>query len=92
MADGYTLVTERWKERKMTPELLRQLVGRMDDEYGAIGSGLFGSALLNDQGEQIGIWYSVIDITIVEMLSGTEVRVTPPPVMKLDERRSGGRE
>jgi hypothetical protein len=90
VADGYTLKTERWKEREMTPDLLRQLVGRMDDEFSAVGFGLAGSAVLNDKGEQIGIWYSVMDHTIVQMISETEVTVSPPSAVEIRGRRKGG--
>lgn len=91
IADGYTLVTERWKKREMTEGLLRHLVGRMDDESSAVAAGLAGSAVLNNQGEEIGIWYSAVDITVVEMLSDTEVRVSPPTLMQLEKIRPEGK-
>jgi hypothetical protein len=90
--DGTTLKTERWKKREMTGQLLRQMVGEMNSTYGGVGSGLLGSAVLNDQGEQIGVWYSPIGITTVEMVSATEVRVSPPNAVELQKlQRSRGR-
>lgn len=89
--NAYTLKTERWKEREITPDLLRQLVGRMDDEFAAVGAGLFGMEVLDDEGKTIGNWYSAVDITRVEMLSATEVRVSPPLVEELNNKRRGGR-
>ena len=91
IADGYTLKTDRWKEREMTPDLLRQLVGMMDDEFGAVGFGLAGAAVLNDTGEQIGIWYSALDQTTVTMVSETEVTVSPPSVVEIRARGKAGR-
>jgi len=82
---GITLKTERWRERKMTEQLLRQMVGEMDTTYAATGAGLLGSAILNDQGEQIGVWYSPVGVTTVEMLGATEVRVSPPNAMELEK-------
>jgi hypothetical protein len=91
IADTYTLTTERWKEVTMTPDLLRQLVGRMDDEFAALGAGLFGMEVLNEAGTPIGTWYSAVDITRVEMLSATEVRVSPPTPVELNQKRKSGR-
>ncbi len=90
--DGTTLKTERWKERKMTGQLLRQMVGQMDSTYAA-AAGLLGSAVLNDQGEQIGVWYSPVGMTTVEMVGATEVRVSPPNAMEIEklQRSRGGR-
>jgi hypothetical protein len=83
----YTLVTERWAERDMTPELLRRLVGRMNNEYAAV-NGLLGASVLNDKHEGIGSWYSPIGMTTVVMISDTEVRVDPPNPVALNEIRS----
>ena len=90
--DGITLKTERWKARKMTGELLKQMVGEMDSAYAMAGAGLLGSAVLNDQGEQIGVWYSPVGMTTVEMITATEVRVSPPNAVELQKlQRSRGR-
>ena len=82
---GTTLKTERWKERKMTGQLLKQMVGEMNSAYGAVGAGLLGSAVLNDQGEQIGVWYSPVGMATVEMITATEVRVSPPNAVELQK-------
>lgn len=88
--DGVTLRTERWLKRDMTEPLLRQLVGQMNTTYGAMGAGLLGSAVLNDKGERIGLWYSVVGLTVVEMISDTEVRVSPPNRIEMERSRSRG--
>jgi hypothetical protein len=91
IANEYTLKTERWKEVTMTPDLLRQLVGRMDDEFAAVAAGLFGMEVLDKEGKRIGTWYSAVDITRVEMLSATEVKVSPPSAVEINKVRRSGR-
>lgn len=76
--DSYTLVTERWKEREVTPQSLRQIVGLMNSRFGAPHAGLLGSWVLSDTGERIGIWYSPVGLTVVEMLGENKVKVNPP--------------
>ena len=43
IAEEFTLVTERWREREMTPERLRRFVFQMADDYGSFEEGLVGS-------------------------------------------------
>jgi hypothetical protein len=83
VSEDFTLVTERWKERTMSPDLLRKLVRSMAAEYGTIEAGLVGSTIVNDQGERIGVWYSSESTSTVEILGGKKVRVNPP-VLKED--------
>ena len=85
IAPGYTLKTNRWLEREMTPTALRQMVGEMNSMYNATPFGLLGSYVLNDQGEQIGVWYSPAGTTTVEMLGPTEVRVSPPSAVQIQK-------
>ena len=89
--DGVTLKTERWKKREMTEELLRRLVGEMNRTYAATSVGLLGSAVLNDQGERIGVWYAAVGITTVEMVGPAEVRVSPPNAIEIEKLQSGSR-
>jgi hypothetical protein len=81
--EGITLKTGRWKEREITEQFLRRMVGAMNSTYSAVSFGLLGSAVLNDQGEQIGVWYSPAGTTTVEMLGPTEVRVSPPSAVQI---------
>jgi len=81
--EGVKLKTDRWKERELTEQLLRRLVGAMNAMYAATSFGLLGSGVLNDQGEQIGVWYSPVGATTVEMLGPTEVRVSPPNAVEI---------
>jgi hypothetical protein len=85
MKKGYTLAGDKWTERKMTTELLDSLVKQMNDMYGAVSVGLSGSNILDDTGKPIGVWYSAISTTQVEMLSPTEVSIEPPGQIFLDQ-------
>lgn len=85
ISEDFTLVTERWKERTMSPELLRKLVRSMAAEYGTVEAGLVGSTIVDDQGERIGVWYSSESTSTVEILGDKKVKVHPP-VMKEDIR------
>jgi hypothetical protein len=78
VSTDYTLVSERWTERDMTPELLRRLVGRMNTEFRSTASGLLGAHVLDPEGEKIGVWYSGVGITAVVMLGDGSVRIDPP--------------
>jgi hypothetical protein len=84
IAPGYTLKTDRWLEREMTPPALRQLVGEMNALYVATAPGLLGCYVLNDKGERIGVWYSALGYTTVKMTGATEVRVNPPSAPQID--------
>lgn len=89
IAPGYSLKTGRWLKREMTPQLLRQMVGEMNATYNATISGLLGSSVLSEEGETIGVWYSALGQTTVEMISATEVRVSPPSAIAIDELQGG---
>ena len=91
--EGYTLVTERWTERAMSQELLKQVDGLMDLKFSPMGGGLLGSWVLDDEGERIGIWYSPVGLTGVKMLGENKVQVNPPDplAIKQYDRKGGGR-
>jgi len=91
IAPGYTLKTDRWQKREMTPPALRELVGQMNGMYNAQVFGLLGSHVLNDKGERIGVWYSALGYTTVEMTGATEVRVSPPSAPQLDKLQGGSK-
>jgi hypothetical protein len=91
IAPGYTLKTDRWREREMTPQALRQMVGEMNAMYNATTFGLLGSHVLNGKGERIGLWYSALGWTTVEMTGAKEVRVSPPSAPQLDKLQGGNR-
>lgn len=84
---GYTLRSEVWKETKMTPELLKRSVLQMNNLFDAEEAGLIGAAVMNE-GEQVGVWYSPVGVTQVEMISSTEMAVNPPNRMAIDQLKA----
>jgi len=64
-----------WKEVPMTGELLAKLVGNM---RGARSDGPFGSVVLDDKGNQIGVWCSYLRPVPMKILQDGGVIVSPP--------------
>ena len=88
VSKAYTLVSDRWAERQMTPELLRRLVGSMNTQFLQPTAGLFGADVLGPEGEQIGVWYSAVGLTTVIMLSESSVRIDPPITEAINRKRN----
>jgi hypothetical protein len=78
VSDKYTLKSERWTEREFSPQVLKELVGRMNTDFKSPVAGLLGAYVQGPEGQRIGVWYSGVGITTVELLSETEVRIDPP--------------
>lgn len=92
IAEEFTLVTERWRERTMTPERLRRFVFQMAADYGSLEEGLVGATIVDEKGERIGVWYAPVPTSTVKILGEKEVRVDPPIPLGLDgSPRSSGR-
>ncbi|MFC1657086.1 hypothetical protein ACFL2P_00735 [Candidatus Moduliflexota bacterium] len=91
--DGITLRTTRWLEREgITPKLLRRMVGEMNSTFGAASAGLLGTVVLNEQGEEVGVWYSAISITVVKTVGPSEITVAPPNPTEIEKlQQSRGR-
>jgi len=87
VSQGYALQSERWTKREMTDDILREMVGRMNIEFNATSSGLIGAYVLDEEGRQIGLWYSAVGLTTVQMLSDTEVRIDPPLTAAINQLR-----
>jgi hypothetical protein len=88
VSTDYTLVSDRWAEKEMTPELLRRLVGRMNTQFLSTASGLIGASVLGPEGERIGVWYSGVGITTVVMLGESSVRIDPPMTAAIERLRT----
>ncbi len=74
---NYTLRKGLWKKVDLTTQLLRSYVYQMDTIYGYPP---YGSKILDDNGIQIGIWYSSKQWTTVIMEKDNGVSVfTPEP-------------
>lgn len=79
---AYTLESDLWKHIDMTPSKLRELVLDMREKvrHLDIRLALHGFALINDKGQQIGIWYSINAATTSLWMKDehTVIIITPP--------------
>ena len=64
-----------WREVKLTTPLLRSWVSKMDNIYGYPP---YGSIILDDNGKQIGIWYSSKQWTTVIIEENSEIAILAP--------------
>ena len=77
LANDYTLVSKLWKPVMLTPGRLNGWIQQITNFKGYTFRTL-GSNILNDQGEVIGIWYSMEDFTTIRMLGDKQVSIYPP--------------
>jgi fructose 1,6-bisphosphatase len=80
---GYTLESDLWKEVEMTPKKLRELVTAMKDKASAtqLGTPLYGFVMLDDKGNQIGVWYSILEAkTSLMMKDNRRVIIYTPDI------------
>jgi hypothetical protein len=73
--DNYKLRLGLWREIKLTKPLLRGWVSQMDNVYGYPP---YGSAILDNNGNRIGIWYSSKQWTTVIIEENNEIAVLAP--------------
>jgi fructose 1,6-bisphosphatase len=85
---GYTLESDLWKEVEMTPKRLRELVTDMKDKATTVNYGmpLYGFAMLDDKGNQIGVWYSILEAkTFLKMKDNRTVIIYTPDIDTYDK-------
>jgi hypothetical protein len=76
---SYTLDTNLWKKVELTPELLRSLVSNMQKSAGDYDQSQFGFLVLDNNGKQIGVWYSLITAnTFVKIKEDKKVVIWQP--------------
>ena len=77
----YVLDSTLWKRIDPTPARFRDLVLQMQTRAGQVGFRQYGCAVLDDQGHQIGIWYSILPAsTPVVMKGDRHVEVYTPDI------------
>jgi hypothetical protein len=72
---NYKLRPGNWREVQLTTPLLRGWISRMDNIYGYPP---YGSAILDDNGNQIGVWFSSKQWTTVIIEENSEIAVLAP--------------
>jgi hypothetical protein len=77
----YTLVSDLWKKTEFTACTLKELVQFMKDEAFQYHEELFGFDILDDKGNDIGDWYSILSArTSVKMIGDKKVIIYTPPL------------
>lgn len=77
----YTLDSTLWKRIEPTPARFRDLVLQMQARAWQIGQRHYGFAVVDDQGRQIGIWYSILAArTPVVMKEDRHVEIYTPDI------------
>jgi hypothetical protein len=90
---SYKLNSEFWRKIELTPDVLRDLVSNMQARAGDISTFQHGFAILDDKGQQIGIWYSLLDTrTFVKMEGEKTVIINTPPHDTYDKHEDGGKD
>ena len=75
----YTLDSTLWKRIEMTEALLKVIVTDMKSKVMTSGQNQFGFVVLDNQGKQIGIWYSILSATApVRMKEDNKVIIYTP--------------
>jgi hypothetical protein len=72
---NYRLRRGQWKEIHITTQILRNWISRMDFIYGYRP---YGSQILDNDGKQVGIWYSSKQWTTIIMEKKNEIAVFAP--------------
>jgi hypothetical protein len=77
ISNAYKLRPGMWQAVQLTTPLLRSWVSKMDNIYGYPP---YGSVILDDNGKQIGVWYSSKQWTTVIIEENSEIAIlTPEP-------------
>ncbi|MEA1935855.1 MAG: hypothetical protein U9M96_03415 [Thermodesulfobacteriota bacterium] len=75
---SYTLNSKLWKKVEFTPETLKDLVGDMKAKVSELNEILHGFNILDDKGNKIGDWYSILSArTTVKIEDHSVIIITP---------------
>lgn len=89
---SYKLDSDLWRKIEMTPAVLKNLVSNMQQRAKDLSIFQHGFAVLDDKGNQIGIWYSPLDTrTYVKMEGERTVMIDTPPHDTYEKHEGGGR-
>jgi hypothetical protein len=76
----YTLVTKMWKKREFTTETMKALVLKMQTKARDLVIFLYGFNILDEEGNDIGDWYSIHRATTnVKRIEDNQLIIPPPP-------------
>jgi len=87
---AYVLDSDLWKEIELTPAKLKDIVESLHIKSRERLEMLHGFDILDDKGNKIGIWYSILRAaTSVRMEGGNKVLIYTPP-LDIWEYKEGG--
>ena len=76
----YTLVTKMWKKREFTTETMKALVLNMQTNTMGRNFMFFGFNILDEEGNDIGDWYSIRRVTTnVKRIEDNQFSIPTPP-------------
>jgi len=88
--NDFTLLSDQWTLFNATPDRLKQLMSWTESHFGMnTRYHPYGYEILAPGGRRIGMWYSIWDWTVIEMLGPQEVRIYPPKVKDLIDGGDG---
>jgi hypothetical protein len=80
-----------WKEVEVTPKVMKELVEHMKAKASLLIQFPKGFNLVNDKGQVIGVWYSIITArTFIQMETDGMVRIDTPDLDTYDKFDRGG--
>ncbi len=83
--NDYQLKTQFWKDAELDSEKLRMWIGNMRMDFG-IAYMFNGADIVGPNKEEIGIWYSFQETTMVRLYADNTVTVKPPNVHGWDSK------
>lgn len=81
LGKAYTLGSTLWKKVEMTPGQLREFVTNMQRKALVI----HGFALVDDRGNRIGVWYSILSAATSLRMENDRTVVIPTPALNTYE-------
>jgi hypothetical protein len=77
--EHYTLVSDQWTAFEPSAKRLKHLMEFAQSHYGTNAHHFpYGYTILTPDGRKVGVWYSIWDLTTIEMRSDHEVDIYPP--------------
>ena len=83
----YTLVSDLWKKIEPTPQEFQEIIRHMQTKALELGQYQHGFAILDDKGNQIGVWYSLLSVRTAIQMKGDGKVVIFTPDLNTYERR-----
>lgn len=77
----YQLTPSLWKKINLTPEQLTAWMERIDNKY-RVSNKYDGAIILDQNGVQVGLWYSQLDWTTIQRGEGDQLTIYTPDTTK----------